>query len=105
MKGPFVTTTGKPSWIEPSHLREQLDAALIKPPLTREAMLEERDVAKRDGRLVSFYAGMHLSRFNDVYQPGDEVWEFNDIENLSGSAGYCLIRGNTVVGVIKTMLS
>jgi hypothetical protein len=47
----------------------------------------------------------HFDEFKSVYQEGDVFWFYNDIEFLSGEAGYVLIRGNKVVSSICTVMS
>lgn len=99
----FKTLTGQPYWLARDMLGEAVDADRIRKPLTGEAFNRELALARANRRLVAFYEGEYIARLSGHYQPGDEVWTYSDLDTLSGSAGYCLIRGDTAVAVIETM--
>jgi hypothetical protein len=39
------------------------------------------------------------------YQPGDEIWQYNDIRLLSGTAGFLLIREGKAIEYKVTCIS
>ena len=58
-----------------------------------------------DIRQVQDMFGEQWDKFVSACIKGDEIWEYNDIQCLSGSAGYVILRGDTFISFFQTVIS
>ena len=55
--------------------------------------------------LLETWKNTDFEKFISAIIEGDEVWEYDDIRCLSGSAGYIIIRGDEVISQYSTCIS
>ena len=55
--------------------------------------------------LLEYNYGKGFEDFVSVIMEGDEIWEYDDIKFLSGSAGYVIIRNDEVINCFITAIS
>ena len=55
--------------------------------------------------LLEHRYGKEFENFVSAIMEGDEIWEYNDIRCLSGSAGYVIIRNVEVINQFITRIS
>ena len=104
-KGKLRTPSGGESRIQRQHLVKQIDRSRVTEPISGKAFDEARREATAAGTLNEFYDRVYLSALHEQLQQGDEVWKYSTIDALSGDAGYCVIRGDTVFAHYAVLLS
>lgn len=96
------TVDGRPHWLTHEDLKKKVDMGMVAP---KKLTTSEWHKAIRENRIAEAEEGHHVATLLEQAEIGDEVYAYDNIEMLSGSAGYVLIRDGKVAAVVTTVRS